>query len=484
MKKEVILVFPGKSSIRPQLPLSCLFLAKTLEKKGYTPKIIDMRLEDYNLLDLKIDDVICVGISTMTSPMILHGIEFAKQVRDVSPHTPIVWGGIHPSLLPNQTILNDYVDIVVRGEGELTLLELVQKLESEESLENVKGITYKENGTIKANPDREWMNLNEIGTLPYHLIDMNKYNITEFTYQSSRGCPYNCGFCYNRAFNKKSYRFKSSENVLKDLEYIVNKFNLKQINFDDDNFFVHRKRVEEICRGILERNFNIDWYATCRINYFAKYNSEFINLLKDSGCKKILFGAESGSTNILKSIDKDIEVEETISAVKKCKEAGIIPILSFMCGFSNETREDVDKTLDFIDKIKEIYDKVLINGLFLFTPFPNTPLANKLREMGYQPPPNLEEWGKILYGHVTNQPWFGKKYLDELITISDIVRFRYFNEFGFSSRLKSEFHILPYLIFNYLFLISARIRWKYKYFRFPIEWKVWSYIRIRYLEHT
>lgn len=483
MKKKVVLVFPGKSSIRPQLPLSCLFLAETLERNGYAVRIIDMRVEAYRPSDLTLDDVICVGISIMTSPMILEGIRLAKEMRAKSPHTPIIWGGIHASLLSDQTISNEYVDLVVRGEGELTLLELVQRIESGNSLDGVRGITYKENGVVKVNPDREWMNLDEIGTLPYHLINMNKYNITEFTYQSSRGCPHGCGFCYNRAFNKRSYRFRSSENVLRDFEYIVNKFHPEQINFDDDNFFVNRKRVEEICNGLLERDFGITWYGTCRIDYFAKYGSEFINLLRDSGCKKILFGAESGSSDILQLIDKDITVEDTISAINKCEASGIVPILSFMCGFPSETRQDTYKTLALIDRIKETSHTALINGLFLYTPFPNTPLADRLPEWGYRPPPNLEGWGRFLYGRVTAQPWLERKYLGELVTISDIIRFRYFNEAGFSARLKSRFHIVPYFLLSSVLSLVGNIRWKYRYFSYAIEWRLWSLIRYRYLGH-
>ena len=483
MGKEVVLVFPGKSSIRPQLPLSCLFLAETLERNGYAVKIIDMRIEGYSPSDLTLDDVICVGISIMTSPMILDGIRFARQVRANSPHIPIIWGGIHASLLPDQTIANEYVDIVVRDEGELTLLELIQRIQSGSSLENVRGITYKENGAVKVNPDREWMNLDEIGTLPYHLLDMNKYNTTEFTYQSSRGCPHGCGFCYNRAFNKRSYRFRSSENVLRDLEYIVNKFHPEQINFDDDNFFVNSKRVEEICNGLLERDLGITWYGTCRIDYFSEYSSEFVNLLRDSGCKMMLFGAESGSSDILQLIDKDIGVEDTISVINKCQESGIVPILSFMCGFPGETRQETYKTLALIDRIKEISPTARINGLFLYTPFPNTPLANVLPEWDYHPPANLEDWGGFLYGHVSDQTWLDSKYLAELITISDIIRFRYFNESGFSARLKSKFHIIPYLLLGSVLSLLGNIRWKYRYFRYPIEWRLWSLIRYRYLGH-
>jgi len=482
MKKNVILVYAGEKCTRPRLPLALLFLSETLEKNGYKPMIIDMRIDDWKSMDL--DNPICVGLSVMTGPPISYALEFAKHVRDVDPNIPIVWGGVHPSLLPEQTILNEYVDIVVRGEGELTFLELVQKLELNESLKHVKGITYKENGEVISNPDREWMDLNEIGNLPYHLLDLSKYNLKEFPYHSSRGCPHKCGFCYNLAFNKGSYRFKNAENVVNEIEYIVNKFNPETIWFVEDDFFASKKRVREICEGFIERGLKINWEASCVVSYFARYDSTFINLLKESGCKKLAFGAESGSSRILEYIDKNITVEETIKAVEKCKDWDIVPVISFLCGLPEETREDTYKTIGLIKKIREINDKAIINGFFLYTPYPNTPITNKLHEQGYEYPSSLEDWSDFLFAYGSNNPWLDDDYRKEIETISDIVRFQYFNKLEASSRLKSKLHIIPYKIFNSLYSISAKIRWKYEFFKYPIEWKLWSWIRIRYLGQT
>jgi len=121
--------------------------------------------------------------------------------------------------------------------------------------------------------------------------------------------------------------------------------------------------------------------------------------------------------------------------------------------------------------------------LFIFTPFPNTPLTNGLYKWGYHLPASLEEWGEFLYGHITDQPWLERKYQKDLITISDIVRFRYINEFGFIPRLKSKLHVVPYFFFNIFFAVMANIRWKLRFFKFPIEWRMWSWVRYKYLGH-
>jgi radical SAM superfamily enzyme YgiQ (UPF0313 family) len=440
-----------------------------------------MRVQDYNTLDLQEGDPICVGISTMTGPQILQGIRFAKDVRRVLPHTPIIWGGIHPSLVPEQVILEEYVDIVVYGEGELTLLELVQKLESGELLDNVQGIVYKKNGGIRKNPAREWIDLNTMGTLPYHLIDMTKYDDWEFSYQSSRGCPHNCGFCYNRVFNKQSFRVRKSELVLEDLDYIINKFKPRLIAFEDDNFFTDAKRVEQICKGIVARNMKLSWYSTCRVDYLNKSSSEFSQLVRDSGCLKLMLGAESGSSRILEQIDKDIDVEQIITAVKRCKEVGVAAVLGFMGGFPGETSEDINMTLELIDEIKRLYNKAYINGFFIFTPFPHTPMTDSISLNGYKGPSTLEEWGHLEWGRNVNYPWIEKSRMKELTTISDIVRFNYIYEFGFNNKLKNKVDLIPFVIMGWLYSLSARIRWKFRYFKCPIEWQLWSWIRYKYL---
>ena len=190
-KKNILLVFPGKyKAPDPQIPLSLLHLASPLQRSGYSVRVFDMRIENYK--DLAIDDPVFVGISTMSGLQIQFGLEFARKVREKNPSVPIVWGGVHPSLLPVQTIEDSNVDMVVRGEGDLVVSNLAETLYTGASLKKVKGLTYKEDGAIISNPDAELINLDEIPIeLPFDLLKLDKYPALKkgrIHIQTSRGC--------------------------------------------------------------------------------------------------------------------------------------------------------------------------------------------------------------------------------------------------------------------------------------------------------
>ena len=254
--QEVVLVFPGKNGAPdPQVPLALLHIAASLRQEGFKVRILDMRLEDYR--NFKIGTPIFVGISCMSGLQIKYALEFARRLRMQNPHCPIVWGGVHPTLLPEQTASNSYVDVVVRGEGELIIKDLANALASNQPLDNVLGITYRSDGVIKSNPDGKVIDLDTIPVdLPYDLLQMERYPSVKsgrFHIQTSRGCPHRCGFCYNGLFNKNKWRAKSAERVLDEIEYILEKFpQVKIIDPIDDNFFVDEERVKEICNGILD----------------------------------------------------------------------------------------------------------------------------------------------------------------------------------------------------------------------------------------
>lgn len=479
MPTDVVLVYPGKKEAKPLLPLPVLYLAGVLEENGYKVTILDTRIHEYS--DVNLDRASCVGISTITGSQILYGLEVAKYVRKNNPDVPLIWGGIHPSLLPEQTIENENVDIVVREEGELTMLELVQKLEAEKALKNVKGITYKLNGKIINNPDRDFVDLNTLNHLPYHLIDIKKYSTKKsFAYQSSRGCPYNCIFCYNLAFNKRWWRYKNSDKVLDELDFIVTEFDPESILVVDDNFFVSKKRLEEILLGVKRRNFDFTWHGSARADYISQYEQDFMKLLKDSGCKTIGIGGESGSEKILNIINKGIAVNQIINSVEKCKKVGIKPIFSFICGFPEETREDLNLTLSLIDEIKNIYKDSLINGFFLIAPLPGTPMFELAKKYGFKPPTTLEEWGNWKLSDKNNTPWLDSSTKTELETVSHIVRFNYLtSDYGLKVPVSHarDFLRLIYKIYFSIYKYSAEYRWTNRYFKNAIEWKLWQTIR-------
>lgn len=471
MKKDIILVQTGKRLPRRRIhvPLSLLPLAGVLEKNSYNPMIFDTRIDRLNELKSKLNDAICLGIGCWTGPQILDGIKVATYVRDINPNIPIIWGGIHPSLLPLQTIKNKFVDILVKGEGEETLLELTQKIESNKDLDDVKGIIYKKNGKIKINPDRQFIDLNIYDLPPFHLLKMEKYIRLDknFPYQSSRGCPHNCTFCYNHAYNRSIWRAKIPEKVLYDIQCVIEKFNPEIIRFVEDNFFVSEKRVEEICAGIIKQGFDFKWISTCRVDYFARYRASFIKLLRKSGCYELAFGAESGSQRVLDWIKKEINVAQTIQTVKKCKKFGITPILSFMCGLPNEERDDLSQTTELVDKIKRISKNVKISGILVYTPYPGSPLFNDVKGK-VKLPNSLEEWGHFNFSQVCGG-LFDESYESLIEAVSRVWRFKSFAE-------KHQFLKLLFLLY-----FSANLRWKYKNFQCPVEWKLWNYLSLRFL---
>lgn len=478
MSKDVVLVYAAKPSIpNPELPLSILYLGWALKKSGYNPRLLDMMTTSYRI---DLSKAICVGISVTTNN-VLHALEFAKYVRKTNPDVPIIWGGVHPTLLPMQTAENEYVDIVIRGEGEKTLIEVVQKLEAKESLSDVKGITYRAGNEIKTTPDREFMDLNIVDAkLPYHLLDLEKYPYLKngsFSIQTSRGCPHRCGFCYNLSFNKRRWRAKNAKLVLNEIEYIVAHFKAKRIyTMGDDEFFISRQRVEEICKGLLKKRINIGWGAFCRFDHFSKYDKRSINLLEESGCLGLTFGGESGSPKILTTINKDITIEQILTSTRKMADTNMMQVVSFMCGLPGETEKDLNQTFELIDTMLKINPKVIINGIFAYTPYPGTPLYDLVvKEYGFKAPQTLQEWADYpIYGNI-KVPWVDKNRQRLIETISIMTRFVFYGK---------HYNIPPYIRFKHLyrmFNFFARARWNHKFFRFPIEWimvkKILKYIR-------
>ncbi|HEY5387686.1 MAG TPA: cobalamin-dependent protein, partial [Thermoleophilia bacterium] len=280
---DVLLVFPGKHKAPdPQVPLQLLHVAGALQRAGHRVRIVDMRHADYHSVSL--GDPLFVGITAMSGPQIRYGLEFARRVRAERPRVPIVWGGVHPTLLPEQTASSDCVDVVVRGEGEGVVGALANALAAGGPLDAVDGLTFKADGVVTSTPDAALVDLDSIPVeLPYELLDLDRYptlRAGRVHMQTSRGCPSRCGFCYNSGFNKRRWRGKSPQRVVDEMQHLLERFpHVKIIDPVDDNLFVNRKRVEDICNGILERGLNVAWRANCRFDYLATYDADFLGLV-------------------------------------------------------------------------------------------------------------------------------------------------------------------------------------------------------------
>jgi radical SAM superfamily enzyme YgiQ (UPF0313 family) len=465
---KVILYGPGKYEV-PSLPLGLIAIGSELQKYGYEVKIVDRKTEknaEDVILDALDSNTIAFCVTCLTGSFIEDALEVCKLVRKKNPKIPLVWGGFHASLLPEQTIKHPLVDIIVRGQGEETMVELADALKNKKSLEKIKGIIYKKNNKVFFNPERPLKDINALERLDYSLVDVEKYirhDISPRTidYISSRGCCYHCAFCSISTLYGSKWLSYNADRVVDEIEDIVKKYKIDGIHFMDDFFFADPKRVEKICDGIMKRSIKIKWWAMARCDIFIRLPDKLLEKLKKSGCNTLNFGAESGSQRILNMVNKGLKVNEILETAKRCKKYNFNAQFSFMCNFPFENETDLNLTLKLIDDIKEINNKFDV-ALFPFTPSPKTNLFEVSKKYGLKEPKSLEDWIKFDYRDIS-VPWNTKKQKKFFEALS------YFCWLALSPsievKLKKWYFRFGYKIFHR----TALFRWKYRKFGFPIE---------------
>lgn len=492
---KTILLFnprPSVNSFFEGVPIALLSISRLLDKEGgYDIRIVSAEQgHDYvkTILDLA-DGAICLGITSMTGYQIQDGLYVAKEVRKKYPNIPIIWGGWHPSICPEQTIKSPYVDIVIRGQGERTFTELVHRLENCSTLKGVLGITYKQNDRVFSNPDRPIENINNFPPLPYHLVDMGKrvrvseYGSRTVDYISSTGCPYDCAFCSERKVNKGRWSGLNPQRVVNDLTSLVDKYEVNTIYFHDSNFFVDEGRVREICKGIIKNKLSLKLgQLDARTSQLIHYQKDTWKLMAESGFVSLLVGAESGSQKVLDFIHKSAKVEDTIKMAEICKSYNIGIILSLMMGlpgtkgkYNQSLKEEFEQTISMIDKIIATGVDLNICGWFVYTPYPGTSLQEISIQKGWCPPQTLDGWAKFNLGG-KNTPWITNKYVSLLeqfrVYIFPCMGTTYIRAWE-NRKKETIFQTPPFVLLALLVLkvlkITSSFRWKHKLFSFPIE---------------
>ncbi len=352
-------------------PLGLGYLAAVLRTAGFKVRIIDDLVENLTFEKLinKLRDSFLVGI-TSTTPTFNAALNYAKRIKSVLPNIFVIFGGVHVSFRPFDAIEKDFVDAVCIGEGEKTIVEVAEKIESGKSLEGVKGVIWKKNGKIFQNQPSDF--IEDLDSLPYpayDLMPLDKYTVLgkklkHFPVISSRGCPFRCSYCSSSAFMGKKFRARSAKNVVDEIEWLYNDFKAKHIAFSDDNFTLSRRRVEEICDEIKRRNLDITWSCSSRVN---SVDEEILRKMKDAGCSAIYFGVEAASNRILDYYRKNLKIEEVFKAVKLAKKVGISTICSFIIGAPMETKEEIMDTLKLAIELDPDYAQFSV-----LTPYPGT----------------------------------------------------------------------------------------------------------------
>jgi anaerobic magnesium-protoporphyrin IX monomethyl ester cyclase len=414
---DVVLVYPRTlwdiKNVTTRLPLAALYIGTVLQENGFSVCIIDQRTDDdwqIALHDALGQHPLWVGISSMTGQQIRWGLDAARIVRDTDPTIPIVWGGVHSTILPEQTLAHPLVDVVVVGEGEMTALELAQTLRdggSETDLGGVAGLVWQRDGQIVHNGPRAYTPMDEWPFLDYTLVDVEHYILAEVPGErslqitTSRGCPMRCGYCYLTVVpDGRRYRAESPERTVARIERMMRLFSLDAVHIIDDEFFTRRKRARRVCELILERGIEVTLRTNCRIDYIDRMSLADLNLFRRAGFKHLYLGAESGNDRVLDFIAKGITREQILRANLKLKESGIAPKFSFMGGFPTETIVEVKDTIQLMAQLVRENPDAHTTPVQLYSPYPGTPLYEYCLQNGLHMPQNLEAWTTSGWEHI------------------------------------------------------------------------------------
>ncbi len=417
-KGKVVLFYPSFKGIGVYhwVPFPYIYLGPFLENRGFQIVVIDARVEpDWEArLKAELATALCLGITSMTGPDINQAILAAQTCRLLAPGIKVVWGGPQATVQPDLVIAQDWVDIVVRGQGEEIFPEILERLVAGKSWEDIDGLSYKANGKVVHNREARGVEFHRNALPAYHLVDIEKYRSSNniMSVFASRGCPFQCTFCTT---GRKTYSEKSVEQVREELAHVVRKLGFKNIFFQDGTFFVRRKRVMEIARMILEEGFDIKWKAKARANSLFEYADEDFELLKRSGLVSIFFGVESGSPRVLKNMLKGISPEDAVKSAAICGKFGFEFYASYMFATPQETVEDLQATLANIHQVKAANPQALIQNC-IYLPLPGTPMYDQACGLGFRPPRTLEQWGQrnisSLFDQRTDVSWMPRDVLE------------------------------------------------------------------------
>jgi anaerobic magnesium-protoporphyrin IX monomethyl ester cyclase len=384
---------PLKGVYRHQLylPIGLAYLAAVLEENGYEVTVIDCPALEIDLKQLKTKlasinpDV--VGVTSMT-PTIQSALLSAATAKEACPDAMVVLGGPHATFMDEQ-VLNEEaaVDVVVRGEGEETLLELAKTVSNPKGLNRIQGITFRNNGQTVRTPTRPFIkNLDELPRPAYKHFPLEKYRLfgrRMLPILTSRGCPSQCSFCTTARMFGKAFRARNPKNIVDELAWLRDVHGADAFSFYDDTFTLDKKRALKICEEIRNREIGLPWDCQTRVSVVSE---EILRKMREANCQQVFFGVESGCQKILDAVHKGTTVEQNERAIRLAKDAGLFVSVSVMIGYPGETKEMLKQTIDLVKKTEP--DDVYI---CVATPYPGTELRRVVEQMGWE---MSNDWGQ------------------------------------------------------------------------------------------
>jgi anaerobic magnesium-protoporphyrin IX monomethyl ester cyclase len=416
MKPHVTLVNPSEPrGATVHLPFALLglgYLAAVLEKNQYEVDVIDCDVLKLSYEDFKSElakrqpDIVGITSTTLTYKS---GLQLTKIAKEVCPNCLTVMGGSHVTFWDDKALQEcPELDVIVRKEGEYTLLELVQKVEAGESFGDVLGITYRKDGKIVRNPDRPY--IEDLDSLPFparHLWPTERLREYEdiLYLAASRGCIFWCEFCATVRMHGRKFRMRSPKNIVDELEFLHKTYGVDKFTFCDDAFTADQARIAELCREITDRKLKIKWNCGTRVDMLTK---ELLLKMREAGCISVWTGVESGSQEVLDAMNKGITIEQTVRVYSWIRELGLKPVPNVILGFPGETKESAWKTIKFVEKISP--DEV---GFYnVATPFPGTPMYDTVKKNDWLKVTDFDKYDTTT--PIFETPWLSMKELREI----------------------------------------------------------------------
>ena len=411
---------PGKQP----LPLSVMALGAVLEAREPW-MLVDGNLDAdpagtivERLARVPRSELALLAVTVMPGPQVAQAVAVCREVRARHPHVPIVWGGYFPTQHADTILRAPYVDFVVRSQGEQALLQLAEALRSNASLDTVGGLSWKAGAHVIDNPIQPFAELDTLPDLPYHRVDMRRYLHDNYlgrrtvAYNSSFGCPFACSFCAVVAMSNRRWLAQSPARMERSLRHLVSTYGVDAVQMHDMDFFISEARTAEFCARIAD--LRMAWWALGRVDTLMQYSDATWRLMARSGLKMVFSGAESGSDEVLASMNKGGKsaAHLALDLARRMREHGVVPEFSFVLGSPPDPEKDVATTFEFIRRLKRINPAAEL-VLYTYTPVPlEGSLYAEARRSGFAFPETLEGWASPEWQQLSMRRGDGLPWMD------------------------------------------------------------------------